>query len=66
MMFDSNYYFNYYLSEERLITIKIYEDICYPPLSKNIKKHPPDKSPDNKLDITELLVYIREARRERR
>ena len=57
MTFDLDYYFNYYLPEGRPITIKIYEDIHYPPPPRDIKKYPPDKSPDKKLDIAEFLVY---------
>ncbi len=57
MTFDLDYYFNYYLSEGRPITVRIYGDIRYPFLLRDIKKHPPDKSPDKKLDIAEFLVY---------
>ncbi len=57
-MFDSNYYFNYYLPEGRSITVRIYGDIYYPPSPRDIKKYPPDKSPDKKSDITEFLIYV--------
>ncbi len=37
--------------------MRIYKNIYYPPLSRDIKKHPSDKPPDKKSDITELLIY---------
>src|SRR6266536_994120 len=57
MTFDSDYCFNYYLLEGRSITVRVYGDIRYPPLPRDIKKHAPDKSLDKKSDITELLIY---------
>jgi len=58
MTFDLNYYFNYYFSEGRPITVRVYGDIYYPPLFRNIKKHLLDKLPDKKSDIAELLIYV--------
>ncbi len=57
MTFDSDYYFNHYFPEGRPITVRIYKNIRYPSPSKDIKKHPPDKPPDKKLNITELSTY---------
>jgi len=58
MTFDLDYYFNYYFSEGRSITVRVYRDMRYSSLSRDIKKYPPDKSPDKKSDITKLSVYV--------
>src|SRR6266536_3194656 len=58
MTFDLNHYFNYYLLEGRPITVRIYENMRYPSLFRDIKKYLSDKSPNKKLDITEFSVYI--------
>ncbi len=38
--------------------MRIYGDIRYPLLPRDIKKHPPYKLSDKKLDIAEFLVYV--------
>ena len=38
--------------------MRIYGDIRYPLLPRDIKKYPLDKSSDKKLDIAEFLVYV--------
>src|SRR6266536_5189708 len=58
MTFDLDYYFNYYFSEGRSITVRVYGDVRYSFLSRDIKKYPLDKSSDKKLDIAEFLVYV--------
>jgi len=57
MTFDLNYYFNHYLPEGRPITVRVYRDVRYPSLSRDIKKYLLDKSPDKKSDIAELSIY---------
>ncbi len=56
--FDLNHCFNYYFLEGRSITVRVYGDIRHFSPSRDIKKYPPDKLPDKKSDIAELLVYV--------
>ena len=58
MTFDLNYYFSYYLSEGRPITVRVYKNIYHPSSPRDIKKYPPDKLSDKKSDIAELSVYV--------
>ncbi len=57
MTFDLDYYFSYCLLEGRPITVRVYGDVRYPSLPRDIKKYLSDKPPNKKSDITELSVY---------
>ncbi len=37
--------------------MRVYKNIYYPFLFRDIKKHPPDKPSNKKSNITELLIY---------